>query len=94
MTRLIIASNRLPVKIKKSEDEMQITPTAGGLATGLKSYHKANNSVWIGWPGIIPESDNEAKKVTNLLEQEQCLPVFLDEELITNYYDGFRNNFV
>ncbi|MCK3684869.1 bifunctional alpha,alpha-trehalose-phosphate synthase (UDP-forming)/trehalose-phosphatase [Maribellus sp. YY47] len=91
MTRLIIASNRLPVKIDKNEDEMQITPSAGGLATGLKSYHKANNSVWIGWPGIIPESDNEARVVTSLLQQEQCLPVFLDEELIANYYDGFSN---
>ncbi|MFV0592162.1 MAG: bifunctional alpha,alpha-trehalose-phosphate synthase (UDP-forming)/trehalose-phosphatase [Draconibacterium sp.] len=91
MTRLIIASNRLPVKIDKDNDKMQITPSAGGLATGLKSYHKGNNSVWIGWPGIIPQSDKEAAEVMSLLEQEQCLPVFLDEELITNYYDGFSN---
>ncbi len=91
MTRLIIASNRLPVKIDKNDDEMYITPSAGGLATGLKSYHKANNSVWIGWPGIIPESDEEAEKVTALVKKEQCLPVFLDEELISNYYDGFSN---
>jgi trehalose 6-phosphate synthase/phosphatase len=48
MSRLIIASNRLPVKIDKDENGMQVTPSSGGLATGLKSYHKGNDSVWIG----------------------------------------------
>jgi len=91
MTRLIIASNRLPVKIDKTENGMQVTASAGGLATGLKSYHKKNNSVWIGWPGVIPESKKEEKEVSGLLEKEQCLPLFMSEELITNYYDGFSN---
>ena len=91
MARLIIASNRLPVKISKDDNDMQVTPSAGGLATGLKSYHKGNNSVWIGWPGIIPENDTEIEKVKSLLEKEQCLPVFLNELQIANYYDGFSN---
>lgn len=92
MSKLIIASNRLPVKIKKTNDEqLTITPSAGGLATGLKSYHKSNNSIWIGWPGITPESSKEEKTIQTLLKEEQCLPVFLDEELISNYYDGFSN---
>ena len=91
MSKLIIASNRLPVKIHKDKNTMKITPSAGGLATGLKSYHKGSDSIWIGWPGIIPESDKEAKKINLLLKEEQCLPVFLEEELITNYYDGFSN---
>ena len=91
MTRLIIASNRLPVVIDKDENGMRVSPSAGGLATGLKSYHKQNDSVWIGWPGIIPASENEETEVTSLLEKEQCLPVFMNEELISNYYDGFSN---
>ncbi len=91
MGRLIIASNRLPVKITKTENDMQVTPSEGGLATGLKSYHKGNDSVWIGWPGVIPETKKEADNVTSLLKKEQCLPVFLSEDLISNYYDGFSN---
>jgi trehalose 6-phosphate synthase/phosphatase len=91
MKRLIIASNRLPVKISKQDNEMLVTPSEGGLATGLKSYHKGNNSVWIGWPGVIPENKKEKDTVSNLLQKEQCLPVFLTEELIENYYDGFSN---
>ncbi len=91
MSRLIIASNRLPVSIEKSEKNLKLTPSAGGLATGLKSYHKGNDSVWIGWPGITPETKKEAAEITTLLDQEQCLPVFLSEEQIVNYYDGFSN---
>ncbi|WP_321372115.1 bifunctional alpha,alpha-trehalose-phosphate synthase (UDP-forming)/trehalose-phosphatase [uncultured Draconibacterium sp.] len=91
MSKLVIASNRLPVMINRDDDGMTIKPSAGGLATGLKSYHKEGNSVWIGWPGVMPETKAEAKEVTALLETEQCLPVFLNEELITNYYDGFSN---
>lgn len=91
MKRLIIASNRLPVKIEKEENKLKITPTAGGLATGLKSYHKESNSVWIGWPGVIPETEKEATSIGKLLKEEQCLPVFLNQQLIENFYDGFSN---
>jgi len=91
MGKLIIASNRLPVKIEKDEKIIKVTPSAGGLATGLKSYHKENNSLWIGWPGMIPETQQETNEITALLKKEQCLPVFLEEEQITNYYDGFSN---
>ena len=70
---------------------MEVTPSAGGLATGLKSYHKGNNSIWIGWPGLMPESKKEEVSITELLEKEQCLPVFLTDELIEGYYDGFSN---
>lgn len=91
MKRLIIVSNRLPVKIDATDDGLQVSASAGGLATGLKSYHKGNNSVWIGWPGVNASSENEEKEITTLLDKEQCLPVFLNNDLIENYYDGYSN---
>jgi trehalose 6-phosphate synthase/phosphatase len=91
MSRLIIASNRLPVKIERSEDGFTSSVSAGGLATGLKSYHKANNSVWLGWPGIEAENEKEKKSIKELLEKEHCLPIYLDTKLIENFYDGFSN---
>lgn len=92
MSRLIIVSNRLPVNIQKEDNELIVTPSAGGLATGLKSYHKNNNSIWIGWSGIESNTDDEKELVTQLLNKEQCLPVFLNQNLIENYYDGFSNS--
>ncbi|MDA3883670.1 MAG: bifunctional alpha,alpha-trehalose-phosphate synthase (UDP-forming)/trehalose-phosphatase [Bacteroidales bacterium] len=91
MGRLIIASNRLPVNIIENDNSLEIVPSAGGLATGLKSYHKQNNSVWIGWPGIITDSTKKQKEVIKKLEPEFCSPIFLSEELVSNYYDGFSN---
>lgn len=91
MSDLIIASNRLPLKVSKNEEGLQVSPSEGGLATGLKSYHKNNNSLWIGWPGIEPDSKEEAEHVTHLAKQEGCIPIFLNEKLINNYYHGFSN---
>lgn len=91
MKRLIIASNRLPVMIKKQKDEFDVIPSAGGLATGLKSYHKQNDSIWIGWPGIDAESKKETKEIEKLLAKEHCKPVFLKPDLVEKFYDGFSN---
>ncbi len=91
MNRIIIVSNRLPISINKNNNEYNILPSAGGLATGLKSYHQQNNSVWIGWPGIIANDSEEENEISKLLDQDHCLPIFLTNELIENYYDGFSN---
>ncbi len=91
MSRLIIASNRLPVSIQKSGSEMTVSPSAGGLATGLKSYHKSNDSIWVGWPGVDANTSAEVQTITKLLKKEHCLPQFLNKDLIENYYDGFSN---
>ncbi|SMO90155.1 trehalose 6-phosphate synthase /trehalose 6-phosphatase [Saccharicrinis carchari] len=91
MDRLIIASNRLPVKINEVEGDFTVEPSAGGLATGLKSYHKKNDSVWIGWPGIDVDDSKDKKKIEKLLSDEHCIPLYMESDLIENYYDGFSN---
>lgn len=91
MKRLIIASNRLPVNIQRTDGAFKGVPSAGGLATGLKSYHKQNNSLWIGWPGVEAHSEDEEKAIDQLLLKEACKPVFLSQNLVEEYYDGFSN---
>ncbi|MFC2119117.1 bifunctional alpha,alpha-trehalose-phosphate synthase (UDP-forming)/trehalose-phosphatase [Bacteroidota bacterium] len=91
MDGIIIVSNRLPISIKKSDGKYNVIQSAGGLATGLKSYHQNNNSLWIGWPSIEAENLEEEKIISKLLAKDHCLPVFLTKELIELYYDGFCN---
>lgn len=91
MNRIIIASNRLPIKIDKNDDGFEITQSAGGLATGLKSYHTSNDSLWIGWSGVNMTNAEDNKKIKELLKKEHYLPLDLSDELIENYYDGFSN---
>jgi len=52
MQRLLIVSNRLPLTIQERKGDLHIEPSAGGLATGLSSWYKSCNSIWIGWAGI------------------------------------------
>ncbi len=93
MERLIIVSNRLPVKIHKEEGKINIQPSVGGLATGMKSVYKKYDSTWFGWAGIDEKTlkSNEKKEIEKALEKEKCYPVYINEEDVNLYYSGFSN---
>lgn len=89
--KTVIISNRLPVKVERKDEELIITPSEGGLATGLGSVYNNGNNVWIGWPGVIPRDETEEKFIKDELEKLNLVPVFLTEEEILGYYEGFSN---
>ena len=94
MSKIIIISNRLPVTVKKNEGNLEYIESVGGLATGLKSYHERSESIWVGWNGITDEEFDSSEKEDiekRLLKQYKCLPVFLSNEEINEYYLGFSN---
>ena len=64
MPKTIIVSNRLPVKISKSDDGYLFSSSEGGLATGLGSVYKQGNNLWIGWPGIEVTEPNDREIIT------------------------------
>lgn len=90
-SKVLIISNRLPVKIERQQDGLQISPSEGGLATGLGSIYNKGNNLWIGWPGIVPENQEEKDFITATLADLNLIPIFLSEEEITGYYEGFSN---
>jgi trehalose 6-phosphate synthase/phosphatase len=88
--KTIIVSNRLPVKIVEKDGVYELSPSEGGLATGLGSIYKAGANVWIGWPGLeVPEGRQQ--EVTEKLAELNLIPVFLSTEEINQYYEGFSN---
>lgn len=90
VNKTIIISNRLPVKIVEQEGQYILSPSEGGLATGLGSVYKKGNNVWIGWPGIeVPEERQD--EVRHQLAELNLIPVFLSAEEINLYYEGFSN---
>lgn len=91
MAKTIIVSNRLPVRIQKEEDTLDFKPSVGGLATGLGSIYKEGDNIWIGWPGLYSDSDSEKEFITRELKKESLSPVFLTEEEIKDFYEGFSN---
>ena len=93
--KLIILSNRLPVKIEKDENgEFEVSPSEGGLATGLGSLETEAEKIWIGWPGIFTDDEEEKKEITEHLNKLNFYPVFLSEEQIELYYEGYSNSTV
>ncbi|UCH87917.1 MAG: bifunctional alpha,alpha-trehalose-phosphate synthase (UDP-forming)/trehalose-phosphatase [Thermoplasmata archaeon] len=92
MSKLIIVSNRLPVNIIKKGNQFELQPSVGGVATGLGSFYKSYNSVWIGWPGITENAIKGKKRyIQKRLESENCYPVCLTKKDIDNFYYGFCN---
>ena len=93
MGKNIIVSNRLPVRISKLNNSFEFTTTTGGLATGMKSFHSENNSLWIGWPGIgIDEIDNNVWDTLNTsLKKGGFYPVNLNNSEINDFYFGLPN---
>lgn len=91
--RVIIISNRLPVSVSKENWETTISPSSGGLATGLASYHRDQEGLWIGWPGYNPTTEKEKTGLKNrLLNEFNCYPVYLSNLEIKKYYNGFSND--
>lgn len=88
--KTIIVSNRLPVKIKEKEGVYHSSASEGGLATGLGSVYQNGDNVWIGWPGTEIVL-NKQQEITGQLHELSLLPVFLSQQEISEYYEGFSN---
>ena len=47
--------------------------------------------VWVGWPGCWVEPERQEGFAKKLLEQYNCVPVFLEDKLADDHYNGFSN---
>jgi trehalose 6-phosphate synthase/phosphatase len=91
MQRLLIVSNRLPITIQERKGELHVEPSVGGLATGLSSWYKSSDSIWIGWAGIGRKKIKKEKDIMAKLRSENYYPVPLSEHDVEAYYHGFCN---
>lgn len=93
MGRLIIAANRLPVSIVRRHGQFHANPSPGGLAAGLASLPESLRRVWFGWPGVSGEQlrTEGREHLREELAGGHCVPVFLSQRQIDEYYLGFCN---
>jgi trehalose 6-phosphate synthase/phosphatase len=94
---LINVSNRLPITLGEEEgDKRKIGRSSGGLVAALESLQQEGYPLkWIGWPGAAVEDEQEQQQLRRRLEEEHgCLPVFLTEEEMKGFYDGYSNSTV
>lgn len=88
--RVIIVSNRLPVTVRKNGAGLEYQPSTGGLATGLSSLQEEFETIWIGWPGAVMNDDRKQTEI-GLVSQFKCHPVFIPDQLVEMYYEGYSN---
>uniref|UniRef100_A0A2P2MBS1 alpha,alpha-trehalose-phosphate synthase (UDP-forming) n=1 Tax=Rhizophora mucronata TaxID=61149 RepID=A0A2P2MBS1_RHIMU len=90
--RLLVVANRLPVSaVRRGEDSWSLELSAGGLVSALLGV-KEFEARWIGWAGVNVPDEVGQKALTKALAEKRCIPVFLDEEIVHQYYNGYCNN--
>lgn len=90
--RLLVVANRLPVSaVRRGVDSWSLEISAGGLVSALLGV-KEFEARWIGWAGVnVPDKVGQ-EALTEALAEKRCIPVFLDEEIVHQYYNGYCNN--
>ena len=90
MSKIVIVSNRLPIKIVEEGGTLNYLPSDGGLASGLGSIYRKGKNIWVGWPGTAVR-DNQQESVARTLGKKNMVPVFLTATEIKEFYEGFSN---
>ncbi len=86
---LVIASNRLPVRLTVGDGGFEAQPSSGGLVAALGALQR--DSTWVGWPGaVIPEPLKE--DVRKRLARDRLVPVFLSSEEQDEFYGKICND--
>ncbi|CAA6665699.1 unnamed protein product [Spirodela intermedia] len=89
--RLLVVANRLPVSaVRRGEDSWSLEISAGGLVSALLGVEF--EAKWIGWAGVNVPDETGQRALTKALAEKRCIPVFLDEEIVHQYYNGYSNN--
>ncbi|MDF7815821.1 bifunctional alpha,alpha-trehalose-phosphate synthase (UDP-forming)/trehalose-phosphatase [Hymenobacter sp. YC55] len=91
MGKTILVSNRLPLKVQRTDAGFLLQPREGGLAIGLDPMYRSGDYLWVGWPGLAPENEAEQQAIAEMLRSENMTPVFLSETEVGDYYEGFSN---
>lgn len=88
---VIVASFKLPISLdrdpsaplgwKVRNSRSLLYPTM----FKLREQSRMVKILWIGWPGVIPESAEEQQQITDLLRDYGCIPAFFDAETIEQY---------
>lgn len=96
-SRLILVSNRLPLKAVKQDGKTIFTESDGGLVSALKSYFEKNNDnqfsekFWVGAADFTEKKWQRAVTRGKMSSTYQIEPIFFEDKMFDKYYNGFCN---
>ena len=84
---LVIVANRLPVdRVTRPDGSCEWRVSPGGLVTALEPIMRANEGLWVGWPGGT-DADLEPFEHDGMTLD----PIALSALEIERFYEGFSN---
>jgi len=88
-SRLIVMSNRAPIRVLRTEGREEIEPTVGGVGTTFLRLLERNGGLWIAWPG----ARRAQERLWLPAENPRFALVFvpLSERDVSDYYYGMCN---
>jgi len=93
--RLVVASNRLPVSLERTDGgAWRAQPAAGGLVTALDPVMRRRGGLWLGWPGVAGAGDQALSEALARTAGDPPCPlqaVDLDAREQEAFYLGFCN---
>jgi trehalose 6-phosphate synthase/phosphatase len=88
-TAVVLASNRLPVRLELADERWIARPSSGGLAAALGGLDDISR--WVGWSGASVESSAE-RTVAATLDRLRLTPVYFSEDEKRDFYDRVCND--
>ena len=94
MKRLFMIANNLPLKVSEVDGKKALIPVSVDLDSGLKGFYASYDIKWIGRAGVnIDEiSENEKMELDNKFRMDNCIPIYLNKDLRTDFLEGFSDN--
>ncbi len=92
--RIVVASNRLPLRLQRTGDGWEAESGSGGLVTALAPVLRNRGGVWVGWPGTVERDSEGLREVLERATADtgyRLEPVSLTRDERDNYYYGFSN---
>lgn len=97
--RLVVVSNRLPVRLVETDGRIAVEPSVGGLATGLEAYLNAlpagsefdEKPLWVGWPGRPLTGLGDFDMASAHDGPFDIHPVHVPTDEMDAFYHGFCN---
>jgi trehalose 6-phosphate synthase len=84
---LVIVANRLPVdRVTRPDGTTEWRVSPGGLVTALEPIMRANEGLWVGWPGGTDVDVEPFEHDGMTLD-----PIALSADEIERFYEGFSN---
>ena len=92
MTKVVNVALRLPVVVVHRDGKAVLSPSPGGVASGLRTALSGRLARWVGWPGDLSElSAVETRQLRAKLARQRLTPVRIPTRTFNDFYEGYAN---